>query len=81
MRQSKLQNSQEKFVKKMVDFLEDKPDATINIYPQYFAAKEKEYILFFLVALHILTVPVAGHQKLHHRFQVLLHLLNQNFLY
>ena len=47
MRQSKLQNNQEKFVKKMVDFLEDKPEATINIYPQYFAAKEKEYILFF----------------------------------
>ena len=47
MRQSKLQNSQEKFIKKMVDFLEDKPEATINIYPQYFAAKEKEYILFF----------------------------------
>ena len=47
MRQSKLQNDQEKFIKKMVDFLEDKPEATINIYPQYFAAKEKEYILFF----------------------------------
>ena len=31
----------------MVEFLEEKPEATINIYPQYFAAKEKEYILFF----------------------------------
>lgn len=47
MRQSELENSQEKFVKKMVEFLKDKPEATINIYPQYFAAKEKEYILFF----------------------------------
>ena len=47
MRQSKLQNNEERFIKKMVDFLEEKPDATINIYPQYFAAKEKEYILFF----------------------------------
>lgn len=47
MRQSELQNSQERFIKKMVDFLEKKPDATINIYPQYFAVKEKEYILFF----------------------------------
>ena len=31
----------------MVDFLIKNPDASINVYPQQYAIKEKEYILFF----------------------------------
>ena len=35
------------FIRKMADFLAKNPDATINIQPNVFAAKEQEYILFF----------------------------------
>ncbi|MEI6755172.1 MAG: DUF748 domain-containing protein [Paludibacter sp.] len=35
------------FIRKMADFLAKNPDATINIQPKVFAAKEQEYILFF----------------------------------
>jgi len=38
---------QEKFVGKMVDFMADNPSATVTVYPELYAAKEKEYILFF----------------------------------
>lgn len=47
MRQSALFSNQEKFVKKMVDFLVDNPDAAIVVYPMQYAEKEKEYIGFF----------------------------------
>lgn len=47
MRQSELQSDQEKFVKKISDFLEDNPNANITVRPEYYAAKEKEYILFY----------------------------------
>ena len=46
-RQNKLLPVQEKFIDKMGDFLLKNPDASINVYPQQFALKEKEYILFF----------------------------------
>jgi hypothetical protein len=47
MRQSVLTHRQEKFIKRMADFLSENPDATISVYPQQYALKEKEYILFF----------------------------------
>ena len=46
-RHAKLLPAQEKFIGKMTDFLLKNPDASINIYPQQYATKEKEYILFF----------------------------------
>ncbi|MFH2142256.1 MAG: DUF748 domain-containing protein [Bacteroidota bacterium] len=42
-----LHPKQERFIKKMADYLIDNPDATIDVYPQQFAIKEKEYLLFF----------------------------------
>jgi len=47
MRQNILQPSQEKFIKKMAEFLVKNPNASIAVYPQYYTIKEKEYILFF----------------------------------
>ncbi len=47
MRNSTLNNKQEKFVERMAEFLEKTPDASISIIPQYYSLKEKEYILFF----------------------------------
>ncbi len=47
MRKSSLTKEQEKFIKKMAEFLADNPDATITIMPQQYTAKEKEYILFY----------------------------------
>lgn len=38
---------QEKFIERMADFLVENTDATIDVYPQQYAIKEKEYILFF----------------------------------
>ena len=46
-RQAKLLPAQEKFIGEMTDFLLKDPDASINISPQQYATKEKEYILFF----------------------------------
>ena len=36
-----------KFIEKIAEFLKKNPDASINVYPQQYAIKEKEYILFF----------------------------------
>jgi len=47
MRHSSLLSSQEKFIKKMVDFLVENPKAYIAVYPQQYAIKEKEYILLY----------------------------------
>ena len=47
MRQNTLLPVQEKFIEKMADFLIKNPDASITVYPQHYAIKEKEYILFF----------------------------------
>ena len=47
LRQSTLVKSQKKFLRKIADFLEKTPTATIDVYPQVFTSKEKEYMLFF----------------------------------
>ena len=47
MRQVSLLQHQEKFANKMVDFLVKNPDATLAVYPNQYAEKEKEYISFF----------------------------------
>lgn len=47
MRNSSLVNNQEKFIKKMCDFLLDNPEASIIVYPKRYSVKEKEYILLF----------------------------------
>lgn len=47
MRQADLGNNEERFIKSMVDFLKDNPEAIIKVTPQYYEQKEKEYILFF----------------------------------
>lgn len=47
MRQTDLGSNEERFIKSMVDFLQDNPEAIIEVTPQYYEEKEKEYILFF----------------------------------
>jgi hypothetical protein len=47
IRQVSLLQHQEKFANKMVDFLVKNPDATLAVYPNQYAEKEKEYISFF----------------------------------
>lgn len=47
MHQADLGSNEERFIKSMVDFLEDNPEAIIEVTPQYYEEKEKEYILFF----------------------------------
>ena len=42
-----IQSSEEKFIEKIVEFLEKNPNAYIDVYPEHYALKEKEYILFF----------------------------------
>jgi len=46
-RQTSLFPAQEKFMENIAAFLKKNPDASITIYPQQYALKEKEYILFF----------------------------------
>jgi len=47
MRQNSLLPDQEKFVNKMVDYLVNNPETSIDVYPMQYAEKEKEYIRFF----------------------------------
>ena len=47
MRQNSLRPNQEKFIERMADFLVKNSDASIDVHPQQYALKEKEYILFF----------------------------------
>lgn len=47
MRQADLKSNEERFLKSMVNFLDDNPEAIIEVTPQYYEEKEKEYILFF----------------------------------
>jgi hypothetical protein len=47
MRLNTLLPEQEKFITKMADFLIHNPEASIAVYPIYYAEKEKEYIQFF----------------------------------
>ncbi len=47
MRNNTLLGRQEKFIKTIVDFLVENPEAKILVRPQFYYNKEKEYILFF----------------------------------
>lgn len=47
MRQNALFPEQKEFVEKITDFLVKKPEATLEIHPNQYARKEKEYILFY----------------------------------
>lgn len=47
MRQADLGSNEERFIKSMIKFLDDNPEAIIEVTPQYYEQKEKEYILFF----------------------------------
>ncbi|MFN3916134.1 MAG: DUF748 domain-containing protein [Flavobacteriales bacterium] len=47
MQQRTLSSSQETFIKKMIDFLKDNPEAHIAIVPQHYKVKEQEFILLF----------------------------------
>ncbi|HTA81827.1 MAG TPA: DUF748 domain-containing protein [Bacteroidia bacterium] len=47
MRQSSMSPSQERFMKKLAGYLSENPNARISVYPEQYAIKEKEYILFF----------------------------------
>jgi hypothetical protein len=47
LRNSTLLPDQEKFIGSTSDFLAKNPEAFIDVYPQQYATKEKEYVLFF----------------------------------
>lgn len=47
LRGSSLSNEQERFIKRMADFLVENPDATIAVSPHLYSVKEKEHILLF----------------------------------
>lgn len=47
MRKAELNPPQEKFIKRIADFLEDNPGETIKVRPDQYTEREKEYILFF----------------------------------
>lgn len=47
MRQAELNSPQEKFIRKIADFLKDNPANSISVRPETYTDKEKEYILFF----------------------------------
>jgi hypothetical protein len=47
LRSAELMEDQEKFVKKVIDFLKDNPSASIIVNPVQFTEKEKEYIAMF----------------------------------
>lgn len=47
MRQSQLRPTQEKFIDKIADFLEENPEAMITVHPKQFTIKEREHILLF----------------------------------
>ncbi len=52
MRKHELSLVQEKFIKKMIQFLKDNPEAHINIAPQHYKVKEQEFILLFEAKKH-----------------------------
>jgi hypothetical protein len=47
MQKNILNNSQKKFIYKMIDFLKENPNAYIHITPKHYTIKEKEYILLY----------------------------------
>lgn len=47
MEEHKLSETQNKFIEKMIEFLEDNPEAYITVEPKHHEVKEKEFILLF----------------------------------
>ncbi|MEO5582576.1 MAG: DUF748 domain-containing protein [Saprospiraceae bacterium] len=47
MHSADFERKQEKFMRKIANFLADNPDASINVSPQNYTTKEEEYALFF----------------------------------
>ncbi len=47
MNSSELESKQERFLKRMANYLEDNPKAFITIHPQLYTVKEKEYLLLY----------------------------------
>ncbi|MDP1725235.1 MAG: DUF748 domain-containing protein [Bacteroidota bacterium] len=47
MQKSLLYPNQIKFIEKISDYLEKNPEASVDVFPQQYSIKEKEYILFF----------------------------------
>lgn len=47
MEEHKISSTQEKFIEKMIEFLEDNPEAHITVTPQHHRVKEQEFILLF----------------------------------
>lgn len=47
MQQADIYRSQEKFLNRISDYLEEHPESSIDVYPQTYEEKEKEYILFY----------------------------------
>jgi hypothetical protein len=47
MGQSMLEGDQRRFINKMARFLKKNKGSSIDVYPQHYALKEKEYLLFF----------------------------------
>ncbi|HEY3369577.1 MAG TPA: DUF748 domain-containing protein [Prolixibacteraceae bacterium] len=47
MRKAALGSTEERFIRRMVEFLDKNPEAIITVTPQYYEEKEKEYILYY----------------------------------
>lgn len=47
VRQTDLRPKQEKFIKRMAEFIEENPEAAITVTPMQYTDKEREHILFF----------------------------------
>ncbi len=47
MNQSEIYHSQQKFLNKIADFLQENPKNSISVFPQTYEDKEKEHILFY----------------------------------
>jgi len=47
MKQAELGQNENRFIKSMVNFLKDNPEAIITVTPENYDQKEKEYILFY----------------------------------
>lgn len=62
-RKSSLQSNQEKFIKKIADFLEENPKEHITVHPNIYTVKEKEYILFYETKkkYYLLTHNINSH--------------------
>ncbi len=71
MRQTELRPAQEKFVKRMADFLKNNPDAVITVSPLQYTEKEMENILlfeakkkYFLQAHHATGKPLTNNDSI-----------------